>query len=64
MIKVESERLVARLVESRPWLGAVAHTPWLTRAVLLWLPLQEFWTGSVTRSLLRRCPAPLVVYRQ
>lgn len=26
--------------------------------------LQEFWTGSVTRSLLRRCPAPLVVYRQ
>ncbi|KAF6257377.1 hypothetical protein COO60DRAFT_1639995 [Scenedesmus sp. NREL 46B-D3] len=25
--------------------------------------LQEFWTGSVTRSLLKRCPAPLVVYR-
>jgi nucleotide-binding universal stress UspA family protein len=26
--------------------------------------LQEFWTGSVTCALLRRCPAPLVVYRQ
>jgi nucleotide-binding universal stress UspA family protein len=36
----------------------------LVLVLVLGCALQEFWTGSVTRSLLKRCPAPLVVYRQ